>query len=256
MTATGLHGPPVTAGRRGSHRPPSPGVRTVLRGVGQTLLTAGLVLLLFCVYELYVTNLVAARDQDRLARDLRGAWQQQQQQQHAAAGPPGAVAPSGAAPPVAEGEPFAKLYLPRLSGARPLVVVEGVAVPDLKQGPGHLPGSAQPGEVGNMVLSGHRTTYGAPFGDVGELVPGDAVVVETRAAWFTYRMTDRHVVAPTAVAVTQPVPGRPGVSPTDRLLTLTTCNPKYSARQRLIVDAVLAGTLDKSAGGRPDALPA
>lgn len=235
---------PATADRPVIARPPG---RALLSGLGQTLLTAGVVLLLFCVYELYVTGLVATRDQSRLARDLAGSW---------AAGPaPAGPAAGPAAGPVQEGAPFARLYLPRLSGRDPMVVVEGTGVPDLKQGgPGHLTGSALPGDIGNVVLSGHRTTYGAPFGRLDALRPGDPLVVETGSSWFTYRTTGSSVVAPTAVEVTLPVPARPGAVPTERLLTLTTCTPKYSARQRLVVSAVFDGALTKAGGARPDVL--
>jgi sortase A len=131
------------------------------------------------------------------------------------------------------------------------VVFEGVSHEDLKRGPGHYPGTALPGVVGNMVISGHRTTYGAPFNRVDELHAGDPIVLETRDTWFTYRVTSEQVVAPTAVSVTYPVPGQKGAVPTKRLLTLTTCNPKYSATQRLIVHAILDTSLPKSAGTPP-----
>jgi sortase A len=105
-----------------------------------------------------------------------------------------------------------------------------------------------PGEVGNVVLSGHRTTYGAPFARFGELVPGDLVVLETRDRWVSYTVTGSEIVTPTAIEVTYPVPGQLGATPTEQLLTLTTCHPKYSARQRLIVSALLSEDRDKADG--------
>jgi sortase A len=139
--------------------------------------------------------------------------------------------------------------VPALDGYEPKSVVEGVSVEDLKQGgPGHIPGTALPGEVGNVVLSGHRTTYGAPFNRWDELQPGDLVVLETRDGWFTYRITGSQVVLPNAVEVTFPVPGDSDATPSRRLLTMTTCNPEYSARERLIVSAELTEAADKAAG--------
>ena len=136
-----------------------------------------------------------------------------------------------------------------------MVAVEGVTVAALQQGgPGHIPGTAAPGEVGNTVFSGHRTTYGAPFGDLGELGVGQVVVVETQTEFYTYTVTGTQIVAPSAIEVTYPVPGEAGAEATQRLLTLTTCNPKYSARQRLIIRGELTDTLDKAAGGLPAAL--
>lgn len=224
-------------------------VRTVLRGLGQTLITLGLVLLLFCVYELQVTGLVTAREQQALGRDLQSRWAEPVARP--AVGGPTRVARDVPLP----GAAFARLYVPSLPGYRPWNVVEGVSVADLKKGPGHIPGTALPGAVGNVVLSGHRTTYQAPFNRFGELRAGDLVVLETRDSWFTYTVTGSKVVAPTAVEVTYAVPGDPVAVPTRRLLTMTTCNPKYSARQRLIISAELTLTTPKSAG-RPPALAA
>lgn len=223
-------------------------VRTALRGVGQTLITIGVVLLLFTVYELWVTNLVTEREQDRLADELRQSWAEPPPP--TPAGTP-ADAPSFEPVAVELGSGIAVLRIPRLGpewNAEPPVVVEGTSVADLKKGPGRMVETARPGEIGNTVLSGHRTTYGAPFADVDRLQPGDAIVVETRDTWFTYRVTGSEIVAPTAVEVTLPVPGQPGVAPTKSILTLTTCNPKYSARQRLIVYSELEQELPKQQG--------
>ena len=217
----------------------SDAVRTALRGLGQTLMTLGVIVLLFCVYELKVTGLVTAREQDRLGDDLRASW----------ADP--APRPTGADPvPVSSdlGEGIAVLHVPALADYDPWVVVEGTSVADLKAGPGHIPGTALPGEVGNVVLSGHRTTYGAPFERFGDLQPGGLVVLETRDRWLTYTITGSQIVAPTAIEVTYPVPGEQGAEPTERLLTLTTCHPKYSARQRLIVSATMTEERDKADG--------
>lgn len=259
-------------------------LRTAARGLGQTLITLGVVLLLFCVYEVYGTNLLTEREQRRLDQDLTEAWGASSApgQQPGLPAPVGSDAPPVAAdtPPVAGDAPpgtsgtapvadaapsgtsgtapelgtaFARLYVPRVDGDDPHVVVEGVSVEDLKKGPGHLPGTALPGDIGNTVISGHRTTYGAPFSDVDRLAPGDALVLETRDSWFTYRVRGSEVVQPSAVEVTLPVPRRRGVAPKEALLTLTTCEPRYSARQRLIVSAVLEDAVPKSVG-RPAAL--
>lgn len=227
--------------------------RTGVRGLGEVMITVGLVLLLFTFYELQVTGLVTAREQGRLSDDLASSW--------AAEPTPSKGQSAAAATPetepteVAVGDGFAVLRIPRLGdwNDSPPVVVEGVGVEDLKKGPGHIPGTAMPGEVGNVVLSGHRTTYGAPFNRFDELRPGDAVVLETRDTWFTYRMTSSQIVSPNAIEVTYPVPGDATATPTKKLLTMTTCNPKYSAKQRLIISAELESADLKSAG-RPASL--
>jgi sortase A len=219
-------------------------VRALVRGIGQTLITFGIVVLLFCFYELKITNLYTAQEQNRLEDDLAQAW---------AVSPPRSVPganPSG--PPAVEiGTGLAVLRIPAIDDDFSKVVVNGVGVEELKRGPGHYPGTALPGEVGNVVLSGHRTTYGAPFERFDELTPGAAVVLETRDTWFTYRVTGSEIVSPRAVEVTYPVPGEPGATPTRRLLTMTTCHPKYSAQQRLIVSAELESALPKAQGDPP-----
>ncbi|MGI8536463.1 MAG: class E sortase [Mycobacteriales bacterium] len=241
-------------------------LRTGLRGLGQTLITLGLVVLLFCFYELKITNLVTAQEQSQLADELASSWAEPPpllaetpvdpgapavSDNPRAPGVPGQPGSPAFKPVAAElGRGFAVLRIPRLDrwNDKPPVVVEGVGVADLKKGPGHIPGTAMPGEFGNVVLSGHRTTYGAPFNRFDELRPGDAVVLETRDMWFTYQVTGSQIVSPTAVEVTYPVPGDPTATPTERLLTMTTCNPKYSAKQRLIVSAELTASDAKSAG--------
>lgn len=240
-------------------------VRTGLRGVGQTLITLGLVMLLFCFYELKVTNLVTDREQGRLTEELTARWAEPSVSGQPAdpdlvnPAEPGTPAEPGApvAAPVARqlGDGFAILRIPRLGrwNNKPPVVVEGVSVENLKKGPGHIPGTALPGQIGNVVLSGHRTTYGAPFNRFDELRPGDAVVLETRDMWFTYEVTGSEIVAPTAVEVTLPVPGDATATPTKRLLTMTTCNPKYSARQRLIISAEMT-VAEPKGGAQPVAL--
>jgi sortase A len=188
------------------------GVRTFLRGLGQTLITMGVVVLLFCVYELYFTNLYTGQQQSKARDDVQAQW----------AVPTPSASPGAplAGPPLGKG--FALLWIPRIGKVdkHALVLFEGVGHEDLKRGPGHYPGTALPGAVGNMVVSGHRTTYGAPFNRVDELHAGDPIVVETRDTWFTYRVTGEQVVKPTAIEVTYAVPGNKNAVPTKRLLTL------------------------------------
>ena len=215
-----------------------------LRGLGETLITLGVVILLFCGYELYFTGLETRVEQRKGRAALVEAWQETAPLEN----------PGRPVPPVELGEGLAILRIPRLGGDYAKVVFEGVRASDLKRGPGHVPGTAMPGEVGNFVVSGHRTTYGAPFGDLDLLDSGDAVVVETRDTWFTYRVVREEIVQPTEYEVTYPVPRQPGVKPTKALLTMTTCHPKYSAKQRLISVAELVERTAKAPGVVPRAL--
>ena len=111
------------------------------------------------------------------------------------------------------------------------VVFEGVDRDTLTKGPGHMPGTPLPGQPGNAVISGHRTTYGRPFHDFDLLQPGDLIEVETSIGTHVYEVRETQIVQPTDVWVTDDRGGG--------WLTLTTCNPKYSARERLIVFAEL-----------------
>jgi sortase A len=205
-------------------------VRLVVQVLGELLITFGVIVLLFAVYELKVTDLRTASTQRGLQSQLNKAW---------AGDRP--VRPNGPDPVVTpvEGQPLAVIRIPKLGTDYSRVVVEGVTHEDLKKGPGHYPGTALPDQVGNLVLSGHRTTYGAPFSNIDQLRPGDVVDVQVRYRTYHYRVTGTRIVSPNAAEVLLPVPAQPGVAPTQRLLTMTTCNPRFSAAQRMIVSGVL-----------------
>jgi sortase A len=236
--------------------------RTVARGTGQTLITAGLVILLFVAYELWWTGLTTRHDQHRLLNALRQQWGQSG---GTATGPGpthpgrGAKKVSIANPPLGSG--IAILRIPRLGKNYSFVVVQGTSTADLIEGPGHYVGTAMPGQVGNFYVAGHRTTYLHPFYNINELRPGDPIVIETRTMWFTYTVENipgtaakyQEIVSPTDFAVTYPVPDQPNpnAAPTQRVLTFTSCNPRYSASQRIVVHALLTGHQLKSAGLPP-----
>lgn len=126
------------------------------------------------------------------------------------------------------GESFAFLDIPKLE-IDGLVVYEGVDTETLKKGPGHMDDTPLPGQPGNAVISGHRTTYGRPFFDFDQLEEGDEIEVETAIGKHVYRVAEILIVEPTDVWVTDPREGG--------WLTMTTCNPKFSARQRLVIVA-------------------
>jgi sortase A len=113
-------------------------------------------------------------------------------------------------------------------------VVDNITLSELRKGPGHYPQTPMPGEPGNAAIAGHRTTYGAPFYRLNELQTGDDIFVSTKAGRFHYTVIQSSVVAPTDVAVLNPTP--------DNRLTLTTCNPRFSASTRLVVVGRLVDT--------------
>jgi len=128
-----------------------------------------------------------------------------------------------------KGVPLARIVIPAIGVDR--IVVEGVGVPELRKGPGHMADTAIPGQLGNAVISGHRTTWGAPFNRIDELEPGDQIMVETMIGTHTYEVVSSEVVWPSESWVTNQWDGA--------WLTLTTCTPEGSSRHRLIVFAKL-----------------
>lgn len=222
--------------------------RTVVRGIGQSLITLGLVLLLFIVYEVWVTDQINEGRQSELTQDLRQRWD---------TGEDPLARPDGGPAQLPLGEGFAFIRIPSFGLDYVRVVLEGTDEDKLTEGPGHYPDSALPGEVGNFALAGHRVGRGSPFLNLDQLQPGEAIIIETSDTWFVYRMLEdpatgdsdgdvaaipgREIVDPGAIEVVAPVPGEPGAVPTRSLLTLTTCHPKFSAAQRLIIHAELDG---------------
>jgi sortase A len=128
------------------------------------------------------------------------------------------------------GQPFAIIRIPRIDKLREgWTIVEGVGRSQLKTGAGHYPATPLPGQPGNASIAGHRTTYGAPFYDLDVLEVGDVIEVETAVGVSVYEVRETVIVRPTEIWVTQDRPGA--------WLTLTTCNPRFSSSQRLVVFA-------------------
>jgi sortase A len=243
-------------------------VRFGLRGVGQTLISAGLVILLFVVYELWVTNIFAHAKQVKAHNQLEKEW---------ARGDDPLVRtgrltlPGGKQSTIPIGAGIANLYIPRLGSDYHFTIVEGTDDGSLEKGPGHYVGTALPGEVGDFAVAGHRVGKGEPFLNLDHLKPGDAVVVETKANWYVYlvkgnektgdlndRGSDgipgREVVSPSNTAVIASVPDHPGQKPTEKLMTMTTCHPKFTANQRMIVHSVLERVVPRVANKLPKEL--
>jgi sortase A len=203
-------------------------VRRLLRGAGWTFIGMGSFVLYFLVYQLVGTNAVTSRGQDELRNELQREWS-------APSSAPGQQPKdSKKAVPrrVAAGKPLAVLDIPKIRLDNK-VVVEGVGRDELRKGPGHVPSTVLPGQDGTFGVSGHRTTYGAPFYRLNELAKGDTITVVTREAVYTYTVTRTAIVRPTDTQVLNNVTGPDGKP--KATITLTTCHPRYSARQRLIV---------------------
>jgi sortase A len=225
--------------------------RTVARGTGQLLVTLGVLVLLLVVYEVGWTNLQTAQEQGRLHRAF----------DRVSALPPKEI-PRISSVPLGQG--IAVLFIPRFGTDWHPVVVQGAGYDELAEGPGHFPGTAYPGQVGNFYVAGHRTTHSEPFNRLADLRDGDDVYVETARAWFTYRLEDiprtaarwQENVLPTDLSISYPVPDQPdpGLTPHQRVLTLSTCNPEYSATHRLIVHGLLVAHHSRAGGYHPPAV--
>jgi sortase A len=264
---------------------------TIMRTVGEVLITLGIVVLLFVVHELYVTNWTSAKKQDRADAELADAWSR------------------ASGDPVTETEPtygnaFARLYIPAFGDDYRFTVQAGMDLDSLAIGPGHYGGTAMPGEPGNFGVAGHRIGKGAPFNDLDALESCDAIVVETASDFYVYRVlpmddelaewaqgrgrdprcanvptlrdleTDdqaraggesmtgedspysevfgRRIVEPSRGDAVAPVPYRAAAQlPTAQqaaLVTLTTCHPEFSDRERMIVHGVLVNQFRKAPG--------
>lgn len=205
--------------------------------VGDLLVTAGALLLLFVAWQLWWTDVTANRVQGDTVHALTRDFGT------------GRSTPASETPrAVPFGKAFAILRIPRLGADYARPVLEGTSLDILQEGVGHYTGTAGPGAVGNFAVAGHRTTYGRPFHDIDRLRPGDKIVVETAQAYSVYVVRRHEIVDPTAVRVIAPVPDKPGAKPTGRWMTMTACHPKYSAAQRYVVFAELDRTYPRAKG--------
>jgi sortase A len=222
---------------------------TIRVAVGRVVLVAGVLVLLFIPYLLWGTGLMTAHSQSVLRSQFRA--EQERAGSHPAPLPHAkghstqpVVAPTIAVPPI--GSAVGTIDIPTIG--LDMVVVEGTDEIRLQQGPGHYPGTPLPGEAGNVAIAGHRTTYLHPFYNLNELVAGDPIVITTTQGIFRYDVIGSQVVSPDDVAVVAPT-----ATPE---LTLTTCNPRFSARQRLVVHAALvASSLAHTATTTPTTTP-
>ncbi len=222
--------------------------------VGELLITLGVVLLLFVAYQLWWTNVVADRAAEQQAVALQDSWSRPPTGQDA--GDEGDEGDGTVRRPTL-GDAFALMYIPRLSDkVWGMPVLESVALPDLASGIGHYPETQLPGQKGNFAVAAHRATNGEPFRDIDRLQVGDKVYVEVRDSWFEYTLNRDQIVSPQAGWVLDPVPGEPGATPVDRLITLTTCNPRWASTTRWIWWGELSNTWDKETDKVPAAIRA
>ncbi len=234
--------------RRATHSRPRPSIGYALLGfVGELLITAGILVGLFVVWQVYYTDIIGLRE----AGQHLDAFEAQ-----APSVPPSVGEENRDLPPeeFAEGQ-FAVLYVPRWGEDYRMPIAEGTGPEIIDEGfVGHYPKTQLPGEVGNFALAGHRQSRGKPFRYVEELVEGDPLIVRTKEHFYVYRVVSDKIVLPTQTDVLAPNPFDPEAQAEVSALTLTTCHPLWSIRERWIVHAEL-DYWTKASEGRPADLP-
>ncbi|HEY2313509.1 MAG TPA: class E sortase [Streptosporangiaceae bacterium] len=214
-------------------------VRFCRRILGEILITLGVVILGFLAYISWGSAVREGDAQHGFAGELGQEWSQGSQSLRALTNPAD----------VGLGRPFALIRIPKFGATWQFAVVQGSGSAQLALGPGHVPGTALPGMVGNFAVAGHRVTGGNPFGSLPSLRAGDIVYVETIVGTYEYAVTGTPMwVAPANTAVLAPVPGHPGQVPHRRMLTLITCDPPWTGTSRVIVTGVLVSAMPRQQG--------
>lgn len=232
-------------------RPPEPGSpfpstkRTprqfALLALAEVMLTIGALVVLYVLWTVFISDAGARASQTHVADELNSSWSRADTQ--ATEG----VIPRPAPRP---GHPFGVIYVPRFGKSWRRPIIEGTTLADLSRGAGHYRGTAMPGDVGNFAVAGHRLTHGSAFMKIADLRIGDPILVETRTGWFVYRVTSTRIVSPDQMDVIAPVPEHPGRTPTQALMTMTSCSPMFGSSHRYIVHADLV-RVTPSADARP-----
>lgn len=226
-------------------------VMAFLRVFGKSLISIGFGVLLFVAWALWGTGFYTAKQQTRLEHQYTSQGDFPQPTSHEKGKPvsPYRSPPAGWVHSLQPGDAVFRIRIPKinLNKGKGFMVVEGVDEEELKAGPGHYPEcragfilcthfpEAWPGEKARVVVSGHRTTYLAPFWAINELGKGDKIYIDTHWGTFTYEVTDQRAVLPTDTTIVRQ-------DTNDAELVLTTCNPRFSASQRLVTFARMVTT--------------
>lgn len=236
---------------------------SVIGIIGDLLVTAGVLVLLFVVWQLWIGDAIIGAQFKDQGKELSEQWATDPPPpvpSATATAPAQPAAPPTADPPAlsqpADAERFGVVYIPRLGPDYHFTVAGGVSSSRTLDpiGLGHYPDTAMPGQVGNFAIAGHRGSHGAPFADLPSLRIGDAVVIETEGGWYTYRFRNIEYVRPDGVNVLLPMPQQPQIEATDRVITMTTCSPRYGFSERAIAYGVFESFTPRTAAGPPTSL--
>jgi sortase A len=200
-------------------------MRTMLRVFGECCVTGGAIVLLFLTYLLWGTALQTSQHQHEFATQLHREWRTVHS----------SVKPVAATFHLVLGKPFAFIRIPRFGPKWRFAIVQGTDLPQLTLGPGHVSGTALPGEIGNFAVAAHRVTAGNPFYHLNDLRPGNKVLIDTAVTTYIYQVTKAELVLPSDTAVLDPVPGHPRQRPDGAMITLITCDPPWTGTHRIIV---------------------
>lgn len=241
-TTSAIEAPPETS-PAAPDEAPKPRRRGWSFWLGLALIAAGLGMLGYVGWQMYGTTVVSKREQARIVEDLETQW--------------GTTEGAALEPrDVPRGDASAIVKIPRFGKDFKAPVLEGTDADTLTRGIGHFTDSAQPGEVGNYALAGHRITHGEPFRDLPKLRPGDEIIVETARATYVYELITNPndlIVDFSQVWVVDPLPDNPkpgGVEPPQRegqrLITLTTCSELFATDNRMIAFGVLKQSTERT----------
>lgn len=239
---------PLTRKQRKRNKPQKRHRFSFIGFVGELFLTAGVITLLFVVWQMWINDYLIGSEMNKVGTELSEQWQAQAPPLPENYDPSVPVEPI-ILPEAADAEIFGVLRIPRLGDDFAAQTAGGVTRARTLDpiGVGHQPGTAMPGDEGNVVLAAHRRGYGAIFGELDKLQFGDAIVLETPDGWYTYRYRNSEYVTPNAVDTMLPVPQSPGASG-GKYMTLITCSPKWVTHERIMAYAVFEEFTPRAAG--------
>lgn len=217
--------------------------------LGELLITAGFLVFLFLGWQLWLNDIIVGAEDNHTAAGLAQSWDSGNASTNDETKVPDFGEPVVTATP-AEDSTFAVMYAPRFGSDWVREVAEGTGVSEVlnTRRIGHYSSTQLPGEIGNVALAAHRLTYGAPFKDIDQLRIGDKLYLQTKDGYYIYSFRNLEYVGPKGVGVLEPVPQRPGEVATESVLTIMSCNPKFSVAERIIAYAVFESWQPISAG--------
>jgi sortase A len=199
-------------------------LRKAFFSLGEALITLGIVVLLYVIYQLWFTNITADAATERLKTEIEVSFETETVMS-------GAQESVGEVPVSLElNEGFALAYIPKLKQdvwGEP--ILSGIQQEQLASGIGHYPQTELPGQSGNFAIAGHRATNGEPFAKFEDLKNGDLVIIRTAAGWYTYKLFEDRKIEETEVWV---LDNKPIDTESNQLITLTTCDPRWNSYQR------------------------